>query len=45
MKFITKNVKYRFKENLSTRNDVEDKFYNWFMPNHRENKWAEKYIY
>jgi type I restriction enzyme M protein len=45
MKFITKNIKYKLKDKLSTRQDVEDKFYNWFKPDHRENKWAKDYIY
>src|SRR3989338_5881386 len=45
MKFITKNLKYRFKNKLDETRDVEDKFNEWFMPNHRENKWAREYIY
>ncbi|MFA7295500.1 MAG: N-6 DNA methylase [Candidatus Paceibacterota bacterium] len=45
MKFITKNLKYRFKNRLATKRAVEDKFNEWFMPNHRENKWAREYIY
>ncbi|MBD3245162.1 MAG: N-6 DNA methylase [Candidatus Moranbacteria bacterium] len=45
MKFITKNIKYRFRDKLDDTRDVEDKFYQWFMPDHRENKWAEHYIY
>ena len=45
MKFITKNLKYRFKNKLATKRAVEDKFNEWFMPNHRENKWAREYIY
>ncbi len=45
MKFITKNIKYRFKNKISSNRDIQDKFDEWFMPDHRENKWATKYIY
>ena len=45
MKFITKSLKYRFKNKLATKRSVEDKFQEWFMPNHRENKWAQHFIY
>lgn len=45
MKFITKNLKYRFKDKLDEKRDVEDKFNQWFMPDHRENKWAQSFIY
>jgi len=45
MKFITNDIKRRFRNKLSKKRDVEDKFYQWFMPDHRENKWARDYIY
>ncbi len=45
MKFITKNLKYRFKDKLSKNRDVEDKFNQWFLPANRENKWAQHFIY
>lgn len=45
MKFITENLKRRFRNKLHETRDVEDKFYEWFMPDHRENKWAREYIY
>ena len=45
MKFITDNLKRRFKDKLAKKRDVEDKFHQWFTPDHRENKWAEKFIY
>jgi type I restriction enzyme M protein len=45
MKFITKNLKYRFKANLHNSRDVKEKFEQWFLPNNRENKWAKDYIY
>ena len=45
MKFITENIKRRFKDKLHETRDVEDKFHQWFMPDHRENKWASNFIY
>ena len=45
MKFITKNLKYRFRNKLDETRDIEDKFQQWFMPDYRENKWAQHFIY
>ncbi len=45
MKFVTENVKRRFKNKLDETRDVEDKFQQWFLPDHRENKWASNFIY
>ncbi|MEX0723491.1 MAG: N-6 DNA methylase [Gracilimonas sp.] len=45
MKFITNNIKYRFKDELHNTRDIEDKLSLWFQPDHRENKWAQDYIY
>ncbi len=45
MKFITDNLKRRFRDRLHENRDVEDKFNEWFLPDHRENKWAREYIY
>lgn len=45
MKFITENLKRRFKSKLLPKRDVEDKFNQWFLPDSRENKWAENFIY
>lgn len=45
MKFITENLKRRFRDELDDTRDVEDKFHQWFMPDHRENKWASTFIY
>lgn len=45
MRFITQNIKYRFKDKLNSTRDVEEKFEEWFLPNHRENKWAQTFIY
>lgn len=36
MKFITENLKRRFRDELDDTRDVEDKFHQWFMPDHRE---------
>ena len=38
MKFITENLKRRFRNKLDDTRDVEDKFQEWFLPDHRENK-------
>ena len=46
MKFITENIKYRFRSEISSSREVSDKMESeWFYPNHRENKWAREYIY
>jgi type I restriction enzyme M protein len=45
MKFITKNLKYRFRNKLATKRSVEDRLFEWFGQAHRENKWARDYIY
>lgn len=46
MKFITENIKYRFRKELGTTKAVKDKIESdWFYPDHRENKWAQTYIY
>lgn len=45
MKFITENIKNRFRDKLNESRDVEDKFSQWFQPDHRENKWAKDFIY
>ncbi|MDE5909782.1 MAG: N-6 DNA methylase [Lachnospiraceae bacterium] len=46
MKFITENMKYRFRSELGTTRAVKDKIESdWFYPDHRENKWAQTYIY
>ena len=45
MKFITENIKRRFRSKISDSRDMEDRFDKWFYPDHRENKWAEEYIY
>lgn len=45
MKFITSNLKYRFKEKLSSKRNVKEKFEDCFLPDNRENKWAKDYIY
>jgi len=45
MKFITKNLKYSFKNKLYGSRDVKEKFEQWFLPDYRENKWAQHFIY
>ena len=45
MKFITKNLKYRFKKDLDDTRDIDDNYHQWFMPDNKENKWAKDYIY
>lgn len=45
MKFITENLKRRFKDKIHDSRDMEEKFDKWFYPDHRENKWAEEYIW
>ena len=52
MRFITENMKYRNRGNgdynpeLGTARAVKDKILSdWFYPDHRENKWAQTYIY
>lgn len=52
MKFITSNMKYRNRNNdgynadLGTARAVKDKVTSdWFFPDHRENKWAQTFIY
>lgn len=45
MKFITENMKYRFRDKIRNSKDIIDKFEGWFNPDNRENRWAEKYIY
>ena len=46
MKFITENMKRRFRHLLSNSRDVADKIQSdWFYPDHRENRWAQTFIY
>lgn len=45
MKFITTNIKYRFNDKISNNRYVKEKMEDWFIPDNRENKWAEKFIY
>lgn len=45
MKFITENIKYKFKDKIRKNRDIKDKFHKWFMPDYRKNKWVSKYIH
>lgn len=46
MQFITENIKRRFRSQISHSRDVVDKVESdWFYPDHRENRWAQTFIY
>ena len=45
MKFITENMKYRFRNELGSTRAVENELVQWFYPDHMENRWAKTYIY
>ena len=46
MQFITENIKRRFRSKISRSRDVVDKVESdWFYPDHRENRWAQTFIY
>lgn len=46
MKFITENIKYKYRSKINTSREVTDKLESeWFYPDYRENKWAREYIY
>jgi len=45
MKFITENLKRKFKHKLDDTRDIRDKRSEWFEPANRENRWAGDYIY
>ncbi|MBU2634667.1 MAG: N-6 DNA methylase [Nanoarchaeota archaeon] len=45
MKFITENIKRRFRSKIETSQNVENKMQTWFYPDNLENKWAEEFIY
>lgn len=45
MKFITKNIKYRFRNKINSSYFINTKMEDWFYPDNRENKWAKEYIY
>lgn len=45
MKFITANIKYRFKHRISNNRSIKEKTEDWFLPDNRENKWAKDFIY
>jgi type I restriction enzyme M protein len=45
MKFITENLKRRFKNKISDSRTVQNKITQWFTPDFMENKWASVYIY
>jgi type I restriction enzyme M protein len=45
MKFITQNIKYRFRDRLGSSRAVTDKLTAWFYPDCHEHIWAKDYIY
>jgi type I restriction enzyme M protein len=45
MKFITENLKRRFKDKISDSRTVRNKITQWFTPDSMENRWAAVYIY
>ena len=45
MKFITQNIKYRFRNQIGTSRAVTDKLQTWFYPDYHEHIWAKDYIY
>ena len=45
MKFITSNIKHKFKDNIETSHNIQKKLQSWFYPDNYENQWAEQYIY
>ncbi|MFA5871384.1 MAG: N-6 DNA methylase [Parcubacteria group bacterium] len=45
MKFITENIKRRFKDGIENSRNIENKMQSWFYPDNLENQWAEEYIY
>ncbi len=45
MKFITENIKRRFRDKIEENHAISRKMTQWFEPDNFENQWAEKYIY
>jgi type I restriction enzyme M protein len=45
MKFITQNMKYRFRSELGNSRAVNDKLVTWFYPDYHEHIWAKDYLY
>jgi type I restriction enzyme M protein len=45
MKFITQNIKNRFRSQLGNSRTIIDKLDTWFLPDNHEHKWAKDYIY
>ena len=45
MKFITQNIKYRFRSELGNSRAARDRIDAWFYPDYHEHIWAKDYIY
>lgn len=45
MKMVTQELKYRRRNEVKRSRQALDKFEEFFMPDNREHRWAQKYIY
>lgn len=45
MKIITKEIKYKQRDKLSSSRQVKDRFEELFTPDNKENRWAREYMY
>lgn len=45
MKMITREIKYRRRNEVKKSRQVQDRFDDFFMPNNKEHRWAQKFIY
>lgn len=45
MKIITKELKYKQNTKISSSRQVQERFYELFMPDSKENHWAREFIY
>src|SRR6185436_7810692 len=45
MKIITQEVKYKQRDKVKSSYQVKERFDDFFQPDHKENRWAEKFLY
>jgi type I restriction enzyme M protein len=45
MKMVTQEIKYRRRNEVKKSRQAQDRFEEFFMPDNREHRWAQKYIY
>lgn len=45
MKLITKELKYKQRDNIKSSRQIKQRFEELFMPDYAENKWAREYLY